>query len=85
MKKNPKTQNITTPQGVHLRLSRSIQVEDAFGLLKNDFAFRRFLTRGRASVRTELFLLTIALNLNKLRMKREHGRLKTRCSEKMTA
>lgn len=78
-------QNITTPRGVHLRLCRSIQAEGAFGLLKNDFAFRRFLTRGRANVRTELFLLALAFNLKKLWMKREHGRLKTRCSEKMTA
>lgn len=77
--------NITTPRGVHLRLCRSIQVEGAFGLLKNDFAFRRFLTRGRANVRTELFLLAFAFDLKKLWMKREHGRLKTRCSEKLIA
>lgn len=82
-KREQAEQNITTPRGVHLRLCRSIQVEGAFGLLKNDFAFRRFLTRGRANVRTELFLLALAFNLKKLWMKREHGRLKTRCSEKM--
>lgn len=77
--------NITSPRGIHLRLCRSIQVEGAFGLLKNDFAFRRFLTRGRANVRTELFLLAFAFDLIKLWMKREHGRLKTRCSEKLLA
>lgn len=84
-KREQAEQNITTPRGIHLRLCRSIQVEGAFGLLKYDFAFRRFLTRGRANVRTELFLLALAFNLKKLWMKREHGRLKTRCSEKMTA
>lgn len=78
-------ENITTPRGVHLRLCRSIQVEGAFALLKNDFAFRRFLTRSRANVRTELFLLALAFDLKKFWMKREQGRLKTRCSEKMTA
>lgn len=82
-KREQAEQNISTPRGIHLRLCRSIQVEGAFGLLKNDFAFRRFLTRGRANVRTELFLLALAFNLKKLWMKREHGRLKTRCSEKM--
>lgn len=44
--------NITTERGVYLRLCRSIQVEGAFALLKNDFGFRRFLTRGKRSVHT---------------------------------
>lgn len=79
------TQRITSQRGIHLRLCRSIQVEGAFALLKNDFAFRRFLTRGRANIRAELFLLAMAFDLKKLWMKREHGRLRTRVSEKMTA
>lgn len=78
-------ENITSPHGVHLRLCRSIQVEGAFGLLKYDFAFRRFLTWGWANVRTELFLLALAFDLKKLWMKREHQRLRTRVSVKMTA
>ena len=79
------TQRITSQRGIHLRLCRSIQVEGAFALLKNDFGFRRFLTRGRADIRAELFLLAMAFDLKKLWMKREHGRLRTRVSEKMTA
>ena len=79
------TRNIMTERGIHLRLCRSIQVEGAFGLLKNDFGFRRFLTWGKANIRTELFLLALAFDLKKLWMKREHGRLRTRVSEKMTA
>ena len=79
------TENITTPRGIHLRLCRSIQAEGAFALLKNDFGFRRFLTTGKANVRTEMFFLALAFNLKKLWMKREHGRLQTRVSEKMTA
>jgi len=73
--------NITTEHGVYLRLCRSIQVEGAFGLLKNDFGFRRFLTRGKRNVRTELYLLCLAFDLKKLWMKRENGRLKTHLSE----
>lgn len=42
--------NISTDRGIHLRLCRSIQAEGAFALLKQDFGFRRFLTRGRANV-----------------------------------
>jgi len=73
--------NITTERGIYLRMCRSIQVEGAFALLKTDFAFRRFLTRGKANVRTELFFLSLAFNLKKLWMKRENGRLKTHLSE----
>ena len=73
--------NITTERGIHLRMCRSIQVEGAFALLKTDFGFRRFLTRGKANVRTELFFLALAFNLKKLWMKRENGRLKTHLSE----
>ena len=73
--------NITTERGIYLRMCRSIQVEGAFALLKTDFGFRRFLTRGKANVRTELFFLSLAFNLKKLWMKRENGRLKTHLSE----
>ena len=73
--------NICTPRGIALRMCRSIQVEGAFALLKTDFAFRRFLTRGKVNVRTELFFLCLAFNLKKLWMKREHMRLKTHLSE----
>ena len=73
--------------GVHicLRMCRSIQVEGAFGLLKNDFGFRRFLTRGKANIRTELFFLALAYDLKKLWMKWENGRLKTHLSETTVA
>ena len=73
--------NISTERGIYLRMCRSIQVEGAFALLKTDFGFRRFLTRGRKNVRTELFFLAMAFNLKKLWMKREKGRLKTHLSE----
>ena len=73
--------NITTEHGIYLRMCRSIQVEGAFALLKTDFGFRRFLTRGKKNVRTELFFLAMAFNLKKLWMKRENGRLKTHLSE----
>lgn len=49
------TENITTPRGIHLRLYRSIQAEEAFTLLKNDFGFRRFLTTGKVNVHIEMF------------------------------
>ena len=38
--------NITTELGKQLRVNRSIQSEGAFGVLKHDYGFRRFLCRG---------------------------------------
>lgn len=84
-KRKQATANIMTERGSHLRLCCSIQVEGAFGLLKSDFGFRRFLTRGKANVRIELFLLALAFDLKKLWMKQEQGRLQTRASLKMIA
>ncbi len=70
---------------IYLRLCRSIQVEGAFGQLKADFGFRRFLTRGKANVRTELFFLALAFDLKKLWMKWENGRLQTHLSQPNSA
>lgn len=49
--------NIITEKGAKLRMNRSIQVEGAFGVLKSDYEFNRFLTRGKNSVKTEFILL----------------------------
>ena len=62
-------QRITTKQGILLRTNRSIQVEGAFGVLKEDMGFRRFLTRGTSNVRTEILLLCLAYNIQKLHNK----------------
>ena len=84
-KREQATRNISSERGIQLRVCRSIQVEGAFALLKNDFGFRRFLTRGKGNIRTELFFLALAFDLKKLWMKREYNRLKTRVSLKMVS
>lgn len=58
--------NITTPEGKILRMNRSIQVEGAFGVLKEDYGFRRFLMRGKKNIRIEFLLLSFGYNINKL-------------------
>ena len=59
-------QNIISEKGIQLRINRSIQAEGVFGITKQDYSFRRFLTRGKENVRTEYLLLAMAFNLNKL-------------------
>ena len=78
-------ENITSERGILLRKNRSIQVEGALGLLKNDFGFRRFLTTGKKNVRVELFFLALGFNLKKRWMKQEKRRLETHYSEKKSA
>jgi transposase len=62
-------ERITTEYGKTLRVNRSIQAEGAFGVLKQDYGFRRFLRRGHENVFTEVLLYAIAYNINKLHNK----------------
>lgn len=68
---------ITSEEGILLRVNRSIQVEGAFGVLKQDMGFRQFLLRGKGKVETELLLLCLAYNVNKLHNKIQSDRLGT--------
>lgn len=67
-------ENILTQRGIQLRVNRSIQVEGAFGVLKSDYNFSRFLTRGKSSVKTEFILLCLGYNINKLYSKIQNDR-----------
>jgi transposase len=62
-------ERITSPEGKMLRLNRSIQSEGAFGVLKQDYGFRRFLRRGAQNVFTETLLYAMAYNIDKLKNK----------------
>lgn len=84
-KRQQSLENITSDRGIQLRINRSIQVEGAFGLIKNDFGFRRFLTTGKKNVRIELLFLALGFNLKKRWMKQQKRRLETHYSEKKTA
>ena len=69
-------ERITSEKGKVLRLNRSIQSEGAFGILKEDYGFRRFARRGMTNVFTETILFAMAYNVNKFsnKMKRKlHG------------
>ena len=72
----PKTlEALTSEKGTLLRMNRSIQVEGVFGVLKEDYGFRRFLTRGKKNVETQFFLLAFALNIEKLCNREKKGRI----------
>lgn len=71
----PKTlEALTSEEGALLRMNRYIQVEGVFGVLKEDYGFRRFLTRGKLNIETQFFLLAFALNIEKLCNREKKGR-----------
>ena len=70
-------ENIISETGTLLRVNRSIQVEGAFGVLKNDYKYKRFLTRGKTNVKTEFLFLILGYDINKLHSKIQGNRLKT--------
>ena len=58
------SENILSEKGILYWMNRSIQVEGAFGVLKNDYEFQRFLLRGKTKVKLEILLLCMGYNLN---------------------
>jgi len=46
-KRQKSYENITSEESVLLRVNRSIQVEGGHGVIKYDYNFNRFLTRGK--------------------------------------
>jgi len=61
--------NVTSDLGITLRINRSIQAEGAFGIVKENYNFRRFLTRGKENVFTECLIMFFSYNVNKLHNK----------------
>ena len=78
-------ERITSDKGILLRMNRSIQSEGAFGVIKQNYAFRQFLLRGKRKTFTEILLVAMGYNLNKLHAKTEQKRLKTQLFEKLLA
>lgn len=64
-------ENITSKKGIKLRVNRSIQVEGAFGVLKEDMQVKRLRYRSKEKVKTELILLSLGYNLRKFIHKKE--------------
>ena len=68
------SENILSEKGILYRMNRSIQVEGAFGVLKKNYEFQRFLLRGKTKVKLEILLLCMGYNLNKLHAKIQNER-----------
>lgn len=78
-------ERITSEKGIQLRMNRSIQSEGAFGIIKQDYGFRQFLLRGNKKVLTEIILVAMGYNINKLHNKIQQKRTGRQLFEKLTA
>ena len=67
--------NITSEKGILLRMIRSIQVEGAFGVIKNNYGFKRFLSKGKRNINIDILFLCLGYNINKLHSKIINNRL----------
>ena len=80
-KRQESYENILSEKEILYRMNRSIQEEGAFGVLKNDYEFQRFLLRGKTKVKREILLLCMEYNLNKLHAKYRMSKQKSTCSQ----
>ena len=67
--------NITSKEGIRYRMNRSIQVEGAFGVIKNNYGFKRFLSKGAKNINIDILFLCLGYNINKLHSKIMNNRL----------
>lgn len=63
-------ENLSTSEGQEMKKERSIQVEGAFGVIKQDMGFTRFTRTGMKSVKMEFLLVCIGYNLRKYHLYR---------------
>ena len=56
---------LDSEEGIEMRIQRSIQVEGAFGVIKQDFGYRRLRRRTLENVNLEFHLVAIGYNLSK--------------------
>lgn len=84
-KRQESYENILSEKGILYRMNRSIQVEGAFGVLKNDYEFQRFLLRGKTKVKLEILLLCMGYNINKFHAKIQSERTQSHFFDLKTA
>lgn len=63
-------EELSTEEGIHMKIQRSVQVEGAFGVIKQDFRFTRFHRRGMKNVKMEFLLVCLGYNLKKFHLHR---------------
>ena len=76
-------ERVTSPLGITLRMNRSIQSEGAFGVVKYDYGFQRFLHRTKRKVFAEILIVAMGYNINKFHNKIQQNRTGLQLHEKL--
>ena len=58
-------ENLLSPQGIEIRINRSIQVEGTFGQIKQNMNYERIRRRGLEKVTCEVMLMCLGRNIRK--------------------
>ena len=58
-------QNLLSPKGIEIRINRSIQVEGAFGQIKQNMKYTRIRRRGLNNVSCEIMLMCLGKNVRR--------------------
>lgn len=69
-------ENLSTDFGKELKKQRSIQVEGAFGVIKQDMKFTRFTRKGQRNAKMEFLIVCIGYNLRKYHRYRQREKKK---------
>ena len=67
--RNESYNNITTEEGIIQRMNRSIQAEGMFSKWKDGLKYDRFRHKGMKSIVSDITLMALGINLNKLHSK----------------
>lgn len=78
-------ENISSEYGKRLRMNRSIQVERAFAVLKEDMKLRKLKVRAKSSVLREICLFRLSYNINRLIQREKNNRKETTLHSLKTA
>ena len=74
--------NLLSPEGIEIRINRSIQVEGTFGQLKQNMNYERIRRRGLEKVSCEIMLMCLGRNIRKLFVLLNDDKIKSNYWEK---
>ena len=75
-------ENLLSPNGIEIRINRSIQVEGTFGEIKQNMNYERIRRRGLNKVSCEIMLMCLGRNIRKLFTLLESDNIKSNYWEK---
>ena len=75
-------ENLLSPNGIEIRINRSIQVEGTFGEIKQNMNYERIRRRGLNKVSCEIMLMCLGRNVRKLFTLIESNNIKSNYWEK---